>query len=473
MGTYLSKPVTDKDSEEGELHACMQYGACAMQGWRRSMEDEHIAVELGAPPQWTAGGKAGDAPPKVAMFAVWDGHGGKEVAKYVRRHMHQELVTLPEYQRGDIDGALVRVFHRMDEMLWDPTSHGELDALKKDGAGGAGGGANAGGGAGGVDMDEDGGGEEADGAGERERSDSMSTREVLELFKTFLAAQQGTAAASAKAEDGDGDGGDENGNGRGAAAGAKRTRGGGGDDQDDEDDDDMVDPMTMLRNRIAQRKGGGQAEEDGEEDGGSGAASSSSSSSSSNRPQICRLPDVKVTAGCTSVVAVVVDFVLYVANAGDSRGVLCRGGEAVALSEDHKPADAGEIKRIEAVGGFVSANGRVNGNLNLSRSIGDLKYKQSTEASPADQMITAQPDVRRFELAADDEFMVLACDGIWDCMTNQDAVDFVRQRLQAGMSPVDITKEACDACLSEDPRKTTGIGGDNMTCMVVVFKSLS
>ena len=71
MGTYLSKPVTDKDSEEGELHACMQYGACAMQGWRRSMEDEHIAVELGAPPQWTAGGKAHQLVTSFVLTHPW------------------------------------------------------------------------------------------------------------------------------------------------------------------------------------------------------------------------------------------------------------------------------------------------------------------------------------------------------------------------------------------------------------------
>lgn len=50
------------------------------------------------------------------MFAVWDGHGGREVARFVHRHMAEELVRLDEYQRGDIGAALVRVFHRMDEM---------------------------------------------------------------------------------------------------------------------------------------------------------------------------------------------------------------------------------------------------------------------------------------------------------------------------------------------------------------------
>ena len=103
-----------------------------------------------------------------------------------------------------------------------------------------------------------------------------------------------------------------------------------------------------------------------------------------------------VQAGCTAVVAVKRGAHLYVANAGDSRGVLARAGKAVALSEDHKPASDTERSRIIAAGGFLSEIGgvcRVNGNLNLSRAIGDLRYKCNTELPPKDQIITAQPGV--------------------------------------------------------------------------------
>ena len=85
---------------------------------------------------------------------------------------------------------------------------------------------------------------------------------------------------------------------------------------------------------------------------------------------------------------------LTVANAGDSRAVLCRsGGQVVPLSFDHKPQQEREMKRIHDAGGFVNQFGRVNGNLNLSRSIGDLKYKQVPGIAPADQIITAEPDI--------------------------------------------------------------------------------
>lgn len=80
-------------------------------------------------------------------------------------------------------------------------------------------------------------------------------------------------------------------------------------------------------------------------------------------------------AGCTAVVAVVLGRDLYVANAGDSRCVLCHGNITMKLTVDHKPTNPGEEKRIMDAGGFVT-EGRVNGCLNLSRAIGDMNYKQ-------------------------------------------------------------------------------------------------
>jgi protein phosphatase 1G len=82
-------------------------------------------------------------------------------------------------------------------------------------------------------------------------------------------------------------------------------------------------------------------------------------------------------AGTTAVVALVADNMLYVANAGDSRCVLSRNGKAVDMSIDHKPDMPSEKARIENAGAVI-IEGRVNGNINLSRSIGDLEYKEIT-----------------------------------------------------------------------------------------------
>mmetsp|Transcript_4674 Transcript_4674/g.12197 ORF Transcript_4674/g.12197 Transcript_4674/m.12197 type:complete len:210 (+) Transcript_4674:898-1527(+) len=164
---------------------------------------------------------------------------------------------------------------------------------------------------------------------------------------------------------------------------------------------------------------------------------------------------------------------LTVANAGDSRAVLCRaGGKTHPLSFDHKPQQAVERARITKAGGFINHFGRVNGNLNLSRSIGDLKYKQVPNIDPADQMITAQPDIVQLELAGDDEFIILACDGIWDCLSNEQAMQYVRSRIET-RTPEEIGIEMLDNIISHDPRLTQGIGSDNMTVMIIDLQPAS
>jgi protein phosphatase PTC2/3 len=69
-----------------------------------------------------------------------------------------------------------------------------------------------------------------------------------------------------------------------------------------------------------------------------------------------------------------------------------------------------EKNRITAAGGFVDF-GRVNGNLALSRAIGDFEFKKSAELSPENQIVTAYPDVEQHDLTDEDEFLVIACDG--------------------------------------------------------------
>jgi protein phosphatase 2C family protein 2/3 len=87
------------------------------------------------------------------------------------------------------------------------------------------------------------------------------------------------------------------------------------------------------------------------------------------------------------------------------------------MSEDHKPDNAGELKRIEAAGGFVE-DGRVRGILSLSRALGDLEYKLNKKVSVENQMITCVPEIRTQTITPDDKFIVIACDGIWDCVTS-------------------------------------------------------
>jgi serine/threonine protein phosphatase PrpC len=84
---------------------------------------------------------------------------------------------------------------------------------------------------------------------------------------------------------------------------------------------------------------------------------------------------------------------LYVANAGDARCVLGVNGKAVPMSVDHKPSLPGERQRILRAGSVINADGRIDGNLNLSRALGDLRYKRNENLRPHEHAITAFPDV--------------------------------------------------------------------------------
>ncbi|KAL0026653.1 hypothetical protein WJX79_001356 [Trebouxia sp. C0005] len=243
MGAYLSAPVTNKEFFEGSSPDVI-YGGASMQGWRRTMEDAHIAtIELGGAPG-------------AAMFGVFDGHGGSEVAKFCQVYMADELAKSRNYSEGKLQESLVDVFHRMDLLLQD----------------------------------------------DRYLRAALSAPEVP----------------------------------------------------------------------------GNQPGEGGTNNAGA-------------------LDKVR------------------------------------QLLELHRARKEGERSRIMAAGGFLSNIGgvtRVNGNLNLSRAIGDLKYKTNSGLPANEQIITAEPDVKHVVLTGDDPFFLLACDGVWDVMTNQQACDFVSQRLQ-------------------------------------------
>lgn len=172
-------------------------------------------------------------------------------------------------------------------------------------------------------------------------------------------------------------------------------------------------------------------------------------------------------SGCTACVSLIVDNKLYVANAGDSRGVLGIKGRAKPLSIDHKPQMESEKSRITAAGGFVDF-GRVNGNLALSRAIGDFEFKKSAELSPENQIVTAFPDVEEHDLTDEDEFLVLACDGIWDCQSSQAVVEFVRRGIAAKQDLDKICENMMDNCLASNS-ETGGVGCDNMTMCIIGF----
>ena len=133
-----------------------------------------------------------------------------------------------------------------------------------------------------------------------------------------------------------------------------------------------------------------------------------------------------------------------------------------------------EKNRIYKADGWIS-EGRVKGNLNLTRGFGDLEYKQNKNLKPEEQMITANPDIKIVDYNKDCDFVILGCDGIWDCLSNQEACDFVAKRLKdtPDIKLSKIVEEMLDTIVAKDLYNETGVGCDNMTCIIVVFKKES
>ncbi|XP_073007346.1 probable protein phosphatase 2C 8 [Typha latifolia] len=151
--------------------------------------------------------------------------------------------------------------------------------------------------------------------------------------------------------------------------------------------------------------------------------------------------EVDRTVGSTAVVVVVGGQRIVVANCGDSRAVLSRGGVAVPLSSDHKPDRPDEMERVEAAGGrVINWNGfRVLGVLATSRSIGDYYLKP---------YVTSEPEVTITERTSSDEFLILASDGLWDVLSNEVACKIARNCLSGRTAK--FFPDAVNGCTAAD-----------------------
>lgn len=193
-------------------------------------------------------------------------------------------------------------------------------------------------------------------------------------------------------------------------------------------------------------------------------------------------PDEEGTSGCTATTCLVRKDLLVVANVGDSRAVLCRKGTAIDLSTEHRvwgktPGVVAEIERIESVGGWVD-DGRVCGVLAVSRAFGDMEFKgqaglklllqKGIEFELWDQAfadsrrftgapVTADPDVSEMSLCDEDEFVLVASDGLWDVMDSQEVVKLARRDLQRGQQPQEVAHKLTQLAVKRGSQDNIGV----------------
>ncbi|CAK9164916.1 unnamed protein product [Ilex paraguariensis] len=157
-------------------------------------------------------------------------------------------------------------------------------------------------------------------------------------------------------------------------------------------------------------------------------------------------------AGSTASTAVLLGDRLLVANVGDSRVVACVAGAAIPMSIDHKPDRTDERERIEQAGGFIIWAGtwRVGGVLAVSRAFGDKLLKR---------YVVAEPEIQEEEIDCV-EFIIIASDGLWNVLSNKDAVAIVQDISDAEAASRKLIQEAYGRGSS-----------DNITCVVVRFEN--
>lgn len=176
------------------------------------------------------------------------------------------------------------------------------------------------------------------------------------------------------------------------------------------------------------------------------------------------LPSVRSNedhSGTTAVYSLVTPTHIIVGNIGDSRSILVRGGSAVAMSYDHKPTNPPEQARIVAANGTVTLS-RVNGDLAVSRALGDYTYKTMTHLPAEAQQVSPEPEFQIQERTSDDQVLILCCDGIWDVMSNEEVGAFYMKELQSN-DLATTCSNILDECLSKKSR-------DNMTAIAIALR---
>eukprot|EP00803_Ostreobium_quekettii_P000223 evm.model.scf_832.1 EVM.evm.TU.scf_832.1 scf_832:54025-55977(-) len=173
-------------------------------------------------------------------------------------------------------------------------------------------------------------------------------------------------------------------------------------------------------------------------------------------------------SGTTAVLALFLGDRLFVAHVGDSRAVICASGRPKTLTEDHRPSLCAEQWRARMAGCGVTSDGYLlgakDGTLAVTRALGDhhmadLRPPWAWGASP----VLALPTVREVALTEEDEFLLLATDGLWDVVTSHTAVGLVRRELEASNDPSAASQRAVDRALRDG-------GVDNVTALTVCLK---
>ena len=422
MGAFLDKAKTEKTNESGQGND-LHFGLAAMQGWRIEMEDAHCSV-IGLP-------KSGFA--NWSFFAVFDGHAGGTVSKYSSR----ELLNSILHADADLFDELAAIYAESCTAAAAATttspaspsspqpvpaaaavSNGRLSSASSSPAAAGKSPSSA------ADQQQ---------ATLNDQTNSMRVKSANGTAKSPVTQTNSSTTSSSSTSDQSTTNEVESESNQQstpasqqkAVAAASASRGA-----------TVVPPgytqIYETRLKEAIRKGFLDLDE-----------------KMRRMPEFDRGED---KSGSTAIACLISPSHVYFINCGDSRAILVSNNTVVLATNDHKPINPIERERIQNAGGSVMIQ-RVNGSLAVSRALGDYEYKCVEGRGPCEQLVSPEPEIYSRERVHDkDEFLVLACDGIWDVMTNNDLREYIHARLKVSNDLVKISNEILDMCLSKVSR---------------------
>ena len=421
----------------------MKIGVCEMQGWRTSMEDAAIVL-----PNFEK---------NTSLFGILDGHGGSIISEFVSVNFKNVLIRTKSYKKGHYENALCEAFLIMDELLRskrinnfiynthnqknEPQEKLDENTKKKDSV---------------IKLMFENGCYEydLDEIDLAEDSESIIETTLLEYnFKTNTNKEK-NIEMNLTADD-------------------SKTR----------IDTELLEEKSgkvLQLNEIFFSKGGKQ------------------NSSLNHLPtfeEVCNIKkynlkftkkirpnnefnnsskNIKVThfvayeMGTTANIILIKNNTLYLANVGDSLSVMYKNNKAYNLNREHQTILEEEKERVLRSGATINGY-RINGMLNLTRAIGDFRFKSNRNLRRCEQSVIALPEITKIDNIDDIDFIIMGCDGVWDCVKRQLICEFVENEIKENKNCVlsDILIKIFDQCVSD----ISGIvlGTDNMSCIIIQF----
>ena len=403
----------------------MKIGVCEMQGWRNTMEDAAIVL-----PNYEK---------NTSLFGILDGHGGSIISEFVSVNFKNVLIRLDSYKNGEYEKALTETFLIMDELLKNRkinnfiyTTHNSKEKQKEY---------------------------------HKEEGDLNGEKNIVKL--RF---ESGAYEFDLNKIDLNMDG--ENTSINVYEYKSKRSI---TPKHDDERNNIKIEDIFF------EKRGKQNAslntlpsfedvyitnEYELHFNNNKNGLELTKNNSSSSKISLENL--VASEMGTTANIMLIKNGTIYIANVGDSLSVMYKHKKAYNLNKEHQIIIDSEKERVLKSGANIVGY-RINGMLNLTRAIGDLKFKANFSLKRHEQSVIALPEITKIEDTDGIDFIIMGCDGVWDCVKRQAVCDFVDRKIRENPDKnlSEILKVIFDRCVS----KVSGVilGTDNMSCIIVQF----